>query len=321
MRRCNGVLEGGGVKGIAHVGAVSALEKAGYRFERAAGSSAGAIVAALVAVGYRGDEMLRLMNTLDYMKFKQTDFLDRLGAPGKALSILFHYGIYSASYLEHWLNDLLMKKHASCFRDVKAADGTYRLQVTTVDLTTRELLVLPQDLRKFHIDTDSFPIATAVRMSMSIPIFYEPYILKDVYGNPHYLVDGGLLSNYPINLLDDGNEKLRLPTFGFRFKKDGDCPICIKPCHNVIDYVKLIISTLLDAYDNDMIEKTKGDRERSILISSVVHTKDEKKHISTTDFDITEAESKALYQNGFDAAQSFLKHWDFQRWKRKYRNS
>ena len=40
---------------------------------------------------------------------------------------------------------------------------------------TQELLVLPQDLRKFHIDIDSFPIAAAVRMSMSIPIFYEPY--------------------------------------------------------------------------------------------------------------------------------------------------
>lgn len=319
MLRCNGVLEGGGVKGIGHVGAIQALEQAGYRFDRVAGSSAGAIVAALIAAGYHGDEMAQLMKSLDYMKFKQTDFLDRLGAPGKLLSMLFHYGIYSASYLEEWLNDLLMKKHASCFRDVKATNGTYRLQVTTVDLTTQELLVLPQDLQKFHIDIDSFPIAAAVRMSMSIPIFYEPYVLKDQKGHAHYLVDGGLLSNYPINLLDDGEQEQLYPTFGFKFRKDSDCPVCIKRCSNIIDYVKLIISTMLDAYDNNLMEKAKGDRERSILISSAIKIKGEKMNVSTTDFDITQAESEALYQNGIHAAQDFLKHWNFNRWKRTYR--
>lgn len=320
MLRCNGVLEGGGVKGIGHVGAVHALEQAGYRFDRVAGSSAGAIVAALIAADYHGEEMAQLMKSLDYMKFKQTDFLDRLGKTGKLLSILFHYGIYSASYLERWLNELLMKKQAACFRDVKKADGSYRLQVTTVDLTTQELLVLPQDLAKFHIDIDSFPIAKAVRMSMSIPIFYEPYILKDVNGRPHYLVDGGLLSNYPINLLDDGKQALKYPTFGFKFCNANDCPVRMKSCDNIIDYVKLIISTLLDAYDNDLIEHAKGDRDRSILISSVIETKGEKKTVSTTDFDITQIEGEALYQNGIHAAQQFLKHWDFNQWKSAYRN-
>lgn len=75
MLRCNGVLEGGGVKGIGHVGAVHALEQAGYRFERVAGSSAGAIVAALIAADYHGEEMAQLMKSHDYMKFKQTDLL------------------------------------------------------------------------------------------------------------------------------------------------------------------------------------------------------------------------------------------------------
>lgn len=320
MLRCNGVLEGGGVKGIAHVGAVYALEQAGYRFERVAGSSAGAIVAALIAADYHGEEMAQLMKSLDYMKFKQTDMLDRLGKTGKLLSILFHYGIYSAAYLEQWLNDLLMKKHIACFRDVKTADGSYRLQVTTVDLTTQELLVMPWDLRKFHIDIDSFPIAKAVRMSMSIPIFYEPYVLKDLNGVPHYLVDGGLLSNYPINLLDDGKKAPLIPTFGFKFQNSDSCPVCIKPCNNIIDYVKLIISTLLDAYDNEQAEKAKGDRDRSILISSTIQINGEKKKVSTTDFDITQTESAALYQNGIDAAEQFLKHWNFNRWKKTYRS-
>lgn len=320
MLLCNAVLEGGGVKGIGHVGALTALEQAGYAFDRVAGSSAGAIVAALIAAGYHGEEMHDIMSSLDYLSFKQEDLLDRLGTTGKLLSILFHYGIYNASYLEAWLNELLMKKQAACFRDVKRADGSYRLQLTTVDLTTQELLILPKDLHKFHIDIDSFPIARAVRMSMSIPIFYEPYVLKDEKGIPHYMVDGGLLSNYPINLLDDGKTALTHPTFGFKFCNEAKhCGSHIKPIDNIIDYVKLIISTLLDAYDNYQISNTKGDRDRSIRISSIIQLKDESKTISTTDFDITKEESEALYQNGIHAAQSFLKHWNFAAWKAKYR--
>ncbi len=49
--KCGAVFQGGGVRGIAFVGAVSALQKWGYEFENLAGTSAGAIVAALLAAG------------------------------------------------------------------------------------------------------------------------------------------------------------------------------------------------------------------------------------------------------------------------------
>lgn len=322
MIKCNAVLQGGGVKGIGHVGAVYALEQAGYEFSYIAGSSAGAIVAALLAADYDGNEMHELMKSMDYLKFAQEDFLDHLGTSGKLLSILFHYGIYSAEYLEHWLNTLLEKKHTCCFKDVKNEDGTYRLQVTTVDLTTQELLVLPQDLKKFHIDVDSFPIATAVRMSMSIPIFYEPYKIKDIHNQTHYLVDGGLISNYPIWILDDGTSKIDIATFGFKFIGDASCA-CKKrvtPCDTIIEYVKLIVSTLLDANDNFEISNSRGDRERSILIPSIIQLDGEEKKISTTDFDITQEESEALFQNGKKAGENFIDHWDFARWLRNYRS-
>ncbi len=321
MKMCNAVLEGGGVKGIGHVGAVTALEQAGYTFDQVAGSSAGAIVAALIAAGYRGEEMHALMKSLDYQKFIQKDFLDYLGWPGMLLSILFHYGIYNASYMENWLNQLLSMKHVTCFKDVKNADGTYRLQVTTVDLTTRELLVLPKDLRKFGIDMDSFPIAEAVRMSMSIPIFYEPYVLKDACGTKHHMVDGGLLSNYPIWILDDGVKTLHHPTFGFKFISEKDAK-CRKPseANHFLDYAKQIVSTLLDAYDNFQISNAKGDRARSVLIPSVIHKDGESYLISATDFGITQAESEALFENGKRSAERFLSTWNFQAWQRKYRN-
>src|ERR1700722_2472503 len=66
----NLVLEGGGVKGIGLVGAISVLEEHGYTFARVAGTSAGAIVGALVAAGFTSPELHQLMGTLDYTKFR-----------------------------------------------------------------------------------------------------------------------------------------------------------------------------------------------------------------------------------------------------------
>ena len=69
----------------------------------------------------------------------------------------------------------------------------------------RRLLVFPRDFHKFGIMADMYPIAKAVRMSMSIPVFYEPFILRDQSGKKHYIVDGGMLSNYPMRSLDEGH--------------------------------------------------------------------------------------------------------------------
>lgn len=118
MPLCNCVFAGGGVKGIGHVGAVCALEARGYEFDRVAGSSAGAIVAALLAAGYRGIEMKDRMESIDYTKFAQKDALDRIGILGKATSVLWHYGIYHSEYLEKWLTVLLKQKGICCFEDV-----------------------------------------------------------------------------------------------------------------------------------------------------------------------------------------------------------
>ncbi len=61
--RLDGVFEGGGVKGIALVGAVSVVEEAGYSFVNLAGTSAGAIVATLLAAGYTAGELKTVLMT------------------------------------------------------------------------------------------------------------------------------------------------------------------------------------------------------------------------------------------------------------------
>lgn len=68
--RCDLALEGGGVKGIALVGAVLALDEAGYKIQRVAGTSAGAIAATLIAaIVQRGKPMVDLKRYLDTMEF------------------------------------------------------------------------------------------------------------------------------------------------------------------------------------------------------------------------------------------------------------
>src|SRR4030042_6814444 len=205
--KCDAVFEGGGVKGIGLVGAISQIKKAGYEFENLAGTSAGAIVASLLAVGYEAKEIKRELEKLNYNDFKDEGLLDKLGIIGKGLSIGFEYGIYEGEYFEKWLERLLQAKGKTTFGDIKTdypeEKYKYKLQVIAADITDRKLLVFPGDLKYFGYDPDSFSISRAVRMSMSIPLFFEPVKLQDSSGKAHFIVDGGVLSNYPIWLLDD----------------------------------------------------------------------------------------------------------------------
>lgn len=83
------------------------------------------------------------------------------------------------------------------------------------------------------------------------------------------------------------------------------------------DYLKSIVSTCLDAIDNNYVSR--GDYDRTIWIPTVVNVEGKEKKISATDFEITGEESGALFENGFSAAEAFLKTWNFQRWKTYYR--
>ncbi len=330
-KKIDAVFEGGGVKGIGLVGAVSEIEKAGYVFENLAGTSAGAIVASLLAVGYRAEEIKTELERLDYNKFKDEGLLDKLGIIGKGLSIGFEYGIYEGEYFEDWLENLLGVKGKTTFGDIIMADYKeketkeiykYRLQVIAADITDRKLLVLPGDFKNFGLDPDNFSISRAVRMSMSIPVFFEPVKLHDKSGRTHYIVDGGILSNYPIWLLDDGSTNPSWPTFGFKLTEpDKRIPKEARrnPINNPISFLKAIAGTMMDAHDSYHISKSKGDYDRTIGIPTVINVKGNEKEIKTTDFDITREESQALFLNGVDTARKFLEKWDFDEWKKKYR--
>ena len=332
-KKADAVFEGGGVKGIGLVGAVSEIEKAGYVFENLAGTSAGAIVASLLAVGYQAAGIKKELEKLNYNDFKDEGMLDQFGAVGKALSIGFEYGIYEGEFFENWLEALLQAKGKTTFGDIVMPDYQegetdkrykYKLQVIAADLADRRLLVLPGDLEAFGYNPNTFSISRAVRMSMSIPIFFEPVQLKDASGRRHLIVDGGILSNYPIWLLDDGTSSPPWPTFGFKLLEPASRSLKgpdRNPINNPIAFFKALAGTMMDAHDNYHISESKGDYQRTIGIPTVVTVDGVEKQIKTTDFGITQKESRALFNNGVSVARKFLKAWDFEAWKKKYRKT
>ena len=314
-KKCNGVFEGGGVRGIGHVGAVCKIEQEGWQFADLAGSSAGAIVAALLAAGYTGKELKKELETLDYIRFKGMDLPDHLGIIGKSFSLLFSLGIYNTDYLENWIDQLLNRKGIHSFGDMEKTGRI--LKITASDLTEKRLLILPDDLEYFSLEPEKFPVARAVRMSVSIPIFFEPIRQKDRSGRKHLIVDGGLLSNYPLWLFDKNKGK-PYPTFGFQFTDDKEpCKnqsCCAKP--NLVDYLKSIVSTSLDAIDRHSLSA--GDYERTIHISAVVGDGENRRKINAVDFQIGREDSQALFDNGWKAADQFLSDWNLKKRRPEY---
>jgi NTE family protein len=216
------VFEGGGVKGIGLAGALATLEERDYRAQNIAGTSAGAITAALLAAGYSAAELREIIVSLDYRQFQDRGWEDKIPLIERSLSMLLDLGLYEGDRFLEWIRERLVAKGIHTFADLVhdefADDPRYRsrLQVVASDVTTHELLVLPRDATKLGIQPDDLDVALAVRMSMSIPVFFEPVrVVNETTGQVHVIVDGGMLSNFPVWLFDcpDGDVP-EWPTFG-----------------------------------------------------------------------------------------------------------
>lgn len=304
----DGVFQGGGVKGIGFIGAVSCLEDNGYKFKRLAGTSAGAIVASLLSAGYSGMELKKILDGFDFTKMGQNkDALQCMPYLGNILGFIFEKGVFSTNMIEDWMTKILSAKGLKCFGDV-SRNGKSNLKVLASDITNKRLLIFPDDLKLYNIDPLKFSVAKAVTMSICIPYFFKPYILK--YGREKsYIVDGGLLSNYPIWIFDVKG-KPKWPTFGFKII-DNKESLTKRGKNDIISYSLDIISTMLDEDEERYIPNK--DYVRTINISSC--------GIKTTEFNISLAKKNNLYNEGYNSADKFLKNWNFERYVNKYRIS
>jgi NTE family protein len=317
------VFEGGGVKGIGLAGAYAALEGRGFAHKGVAGTSAGAIAAALIAAGYSSKELGQILIDLPFADFKDEGWEDRLPVIGKPLRLLRKHGIYRGDFFREWMAEKLKARGITTFgqlvdEEAEVSENRWRLKVIASDVSCRRMLVLPQDAPHLGIEPDEMEIADAVRMSMSIPGFFEPVVHKDRSGKRHVIVDGGLLSNFPVWLFDRQGRDPRWPTFGLRLVE----PEPRKPIGHrlrgedygarrgsLLEYFKALAQTSMEAHDRLYLEK--ATFARTIPIPTL--------GVGTTEFEITPERVDALYDSGHMAASDFLDRWDFEAYIEEFR--
>ncbi|HEU4354848.1 MAG TPA: patatin-like phospholipase family protein [Actinomycetota bacterium] len=318
------VLEGGGVKGIGLVGAYATLQDRGYQIHRIAGTSAGAIVGALIAADISPVELENVMRTIDYGRFEDKGFIDHLGLVGKGASLLFERGIYEGNYLLTWLTEQLAGLGVRTFADLRVDDpGTslpperaYRLVVMASDVTRGRLVRLPWDYPQYGLEPDEQSVAEAVRASMSIPFFYEPLRFKAAAAEGRqevsYLVDGGMLSNFPIDVFDrtDGQPP-RWPTFGIKLSAQPDAALRQKyEVHGTFSLALAMLGTMTGFHDQIHVDDP-ATLARTMFVETY--------GVRATDFDIDEGMQDMLFRSGVKAATGFLEGWNFEDYVARFR--
>jgi len=301
----NAVFEGGGMKGISLVGAIHAAERHGIRFHRLAGTSAGGIVAALLAAGYTAAEMKPIIQATSFDALMQRPRGFRIKWVGSAARLLIRKGLYSGDGLEQWIRKLLAARGVVTFDDLPR----HKLKLIASDITNGKLLVLPDDISYYGIAPKELEVARAIRMSISIPFFFDPVQIKGdgfksrIKGlrpqrKSAFVVDGGLLSNFPLWLFDEQHCKAcgeeALPAVGFQMvgKNDTEPRIIRGP----VSMLQAMIETMMLAHDQRYIEK--GDRERTIKIPTL--------GVRTTQFHLSQQQSEELFHSGVAAAEQFF---------------
>lgn len=318
------VLEGGGVKGSALVGTLSALANHPdpYSFHRFAGTSAGAIVAGLMAAGMSIADVGQVMEELDFSKFEDKEgFLAHVPLLGPLSGLLIHEGLFAGDFLHQWLTDTLARQGVHTWADLRQDDPDsalppekrYKLVVIVSDISRGYMLKLPWDYEHLlGIDPDTALVADAIRASASIPFFFRPWKMAvnlAEFGHDHIVCsDGGLLSNFPMEIFDrtDGKPS-RWPTLGVKLSpqttvRSEDW----SPDNSNLQLAKSLLSTMLNAHEHQYLSDPRTV-SRTIFVDT--------SKFRATDFHLNLADKELLFKEGLDAGTKFLSTWDWGAWK------
>lgn len=279
----NLALQAGGVLGTAYVGAIQALTEKGIlpNIDRVAGASAGAILGTLIALRFSPVEIERIMLDLDFSQF--TDATN-------VLNVVRKYGFYAGDFFLKWMQDLIATKltKTATFEDLINA-GFGDLYIFATDLTTR-------GLREFsYRSTPDTQIASAVRASMSIPLFFEAWQFPDSIPDDHIYIDGGIMMPYPLYTFDyppfTPVETHNEETLGISLKT-GFSPVGLRKFSDFNEYIE----SLFESVSTMRISAT--NKLRTVTIDTL--------NISPTNFQISMADKKRLAKSGYDGVIDFF---------------
>ncbi len=325
------VFEGGGVKGIAYVGAFQVFSQRGYldHIDRVGGTSAGAINALLYSLGYTIPEQFEILASTDFKNFMDDSF----GFIRDFKRLWSEFGWNKGDFFTEWIGKLIQKKLGSpkaTFQDLKNA-GYPDLYVIGTNLSTGYSEV-------FSVERlPDMPIAKAIRISMSIPLFFRAVRYgerNDVY------VDGGVQRNYPVKLFDrlkyiDSAEKDEAARYVDYYNKENASFLLNKPDQSPYIYNKQTLGMRLDTKEDIALfrynEPLKGKEIKTFpqyaqrLISALMKTQ-ENQHlhsddwhrtvyintldVGTTDFDLSDETKQQLVKQGIEGAETYLKWFE-----------
>lgn len=304
------VLGGGGVRGIAYVGALSALAAAGWTPFRVAGASAGAMAGALWVAGAQPDEMRGYLEELDYRSFAFADVVGRLTRRPVVGSVVERLSPSTTDPLV-WYDSLLADHGVRTWADLRLDDDQaghlpperrYALVVRCLDVVKRRVVHLPWDYHRYGLEPDSQPVSEAVRASMSVPVVFDPVQLGEG-DRAGLLVDGALGGGFPVSVFDrSDNQPPRRPTIAVRLVArsrssgwpEGDMAL-----------VRAVVETMLEA--GDQLELAGDcDERRTIRVDA--------SSLATLDVRMTAQEEAALFDEGVRSTEAFLADYDHDAW-------
>ncbi len=219
FQNCLGVFQGGGCKGIAYAGAYEVAYNRGVSFSSLVGTSAGSIVAALIAAGATPVELNEIMAKIDYTEFLRAPVNINSYKPPtlpwyvkylknkyivKGLPFIKFLGIYNSGFIKEWLELEMRKllgiaKGPICFEHLKIP-----LYIVSTDLKSNKPYVWD------YFKDKSADVCEAVQASCTIPFFFQTL-------NERF-VDGGLLSNLPAYIFQDDANKFFNKILAFTLK-------------------------------------------------------------------------------------------------------
>lgn len=260
------VLSGGGVKGIATLGALE------YFYEKNkldnvktfVGTSVGAVIAAFICIGFTPRELYSVVENFNMSDLTQHDFLQ----------IIKFYGIDDGSRIEDFLESLFKKKDCN--------------KITFKELYERfdkDLIITGTCLNEtklYYFNKDDFPdmqIQQAVRISMSIPFYFVPYNI-----NGKLFVDGGCMNNFPIDKYINRDDFV-----GILLCSDNPD----RKITNIEDYLCAVFSCIGEGMD---IASSKYKNVIRIICEN----------INSVDFSICLEKKEELFHYGYAAALNFM---------------
>lgn len=323
------VLAGGGVKGAALAGCLSAAKDRGIKFVAYGGTSAGSMVALLSSVGCTPNELKSLLADIDLLELlddkgehlkRCTESLDRIAGyfhsethtvvgrafnyirAGCALNKLAQtlwssLGLYSGNALRDFLLQQVIEKLAE--RDAEKADALQAKQDVTFgdlkELGCDPLKVVASDVTRHRpvvFPRDCGDYGESVIAAVRASASY-PFLFRPVQG-AHLLSDGGLASNLPCFLFNEEYRETRIPTIAFDLvspakKMEGG--------YDLFAYSKDILATSLGASDILLSEVADGVTVFPIVLPSGV---------ATLDVDLPLAKRAELFQAGYATASRLL---------------